>query len=27
MSVIDEIFVVFEREGAQQYLGEPVSMT
>jgi len=27
MSVIDEILVVFEREGAQQYLGEPVSMT
>src|SRR5262249_11917206 len=27
MSVIDEIFLVFEREGAQQYLGEPVSMT
>ena len=27
MNVIDEIFAVFEREGAQQYLGEPVSMT
>ncbi len=26
-AVIDEIFAVFEREGAQQYLGEPVSMT